>query len=611
MTGLRRFAPVLWLLGSAFALVGERYAGSDVLRFAFDGAGAALAVLVLVLCALDSRRTFGWYALGAAGLLAYAATTREITERLGLVDDGLATWRAIWIVAALLCWWVGTATAVGADWTRSRAAVDVEPRRVRAAAAAMSSFALATAWVFALNYTAGERDRLWEWSARNRPRASQATLDLVAGLREPVELVLFFPPANSVLRRIDPYVRELEGAGPVEVTVIDHALEPARAADLGALENGVLFVVRGDDERRIDLGTDDERAKTRIGSLDRDLQEALLEIGRERRTVHLTVGHGERREYGGDDGVPGLRNAHAILRALNVSTRELPVTDLVAGLPADTRFVAVPGPRQRFLPEEVDSLVRFWRQGGSLLLLLEPDVDHGLGALLAELGIRQMTGTVANARYHLRRDGGPSDRRLLLTNRFGSHPTVSDLSRAARRIGLVLEGAAGLEGVAGAQSRTAALVRPMAGSWLETSGDFEHDRQAEATPVEALAMASVREAKGEDDDDPRAESRAVVIGDVDLLGDDYVYATAGGVMSANAKLLLDAYAWLAREGESAVASVPGDDDPPLQRSRGEAIRWFLGTVFGVPAFVLLVGFLTVRHRRRGGVGAIAESGGVS
>ena len=630
-----RAVPVLWLVGSTLILVGERYAASGVLGGLFLGVGTALAITAVGACAaeflnadrgtgarIQARRSLGFYGLAALGLLLYPLTWRGVVDRLGFDDDGAATWRAVWTVAWLLAWWVGTVAAVGGDWARYRGG-GLEPRRVRAATAAAASLALAVAWVFALNYTAGERDRLWEWSARSRARVSEATLELVGGLREPVEVVAFFPSANQVLRRIEHFLDEVAAAGPIGVTVLDQALEPKRAAELGARENGVLFLVRGGDQRRIDLDTDYDRAKSGLGSLDRDFQEALLEIGRERRTLYLTAGHGERREYAGETGVPGMRNAHAILRALNVTTRDLPVTDLIQGLPADTGLVAVFGPTERFLPEEVDSLRRFWSDGGSLLVLLEPGVEHGLEPLLADLGVRQLEGMVANERYHLRRDGALSDRRLLLTNRFGSHETVSDLSRVASRIGLVLEGASGLEGVVGGPARPSVLVRPMTGSWLELDGDFERDGETEPDRIEALAMASTQPVEGaaeagheaeepeNDGDAPGnsgilpasgselAESRAIVIGDADTMNDDSVYVTGPGTMSANAKLLLDAYTWLAREAETAVSSVPGDDDPILQRTRGESIRWFLGTVFGVPVLVLAVGFVYVRRRRSG------------
>lgn len=637
MIGPRRFAPVLWLVGSALILAGERYAGPGFVGGVLSGVGIVLTILAPASCLVEllgasagsavrtaARRALAFYGLAALGLLLYPLTTSGVIDRFGLTDDGAAMWRAAWTVAWMLAWWVGTVSAVGGDWTRLRGGGDLEPLRVRAATAAAASFALALSWVFAVNYTAGERDRLWEWSALSRARASEATLELVGGLRDRVEVVAFFPPANQVLRRIEPFLDEVGAAGPVEVTVLDQALEPNRAADLGARENGVLFVIRGGDQRRIDLGVDYGRAKSGLGSLDREFQEALLEIGRERRTVYLTVGHGERGEYAGETGDPGTRNAHGILRALNVTTMDLSVTDLVQGLPADAGLVAAFGPTERFLAEEVDGLRRFWNRGGSLLLFLEPGVEHGLEPLLADLGIRQLEGTVANERYHLRRDGALSDRRLLLTNRFGSHATISDLSRAASRIGLVLEGASALEGVTGAPARSSVLVRPMAGSWLERDGDFERDGEGEADRIEALAMASTRpvesrafetehsaEAGASPEDAGRAEvlpgpeaapaeSRAVVVGDVDAMNDDYVYITGPGSMSANAKLLLDAYTWLAREDETAISSVPGDDDPALQRTRGESIRWFLGTVFGVPALVLAVGLLYVRSRRSGG-----------
>jgi len=610
VTERRPVTPVLWLVGSALILVGERYAGPGFVGGVLNGVGMALAILAVGYCLAEflatsagtavraaAKRALFFYGLAAVGLLLYPLTFNGVVDRLGFNEDGAQSWRTVWTVAWMLAWWVGTVAAVGGDWTRYRRGGDLEPRRVRAATAAALSLALAVAWVFAVNYTAGEHDRLWEWSAQSRARASEATLELVGSLRAPVEVVAFFPPANQVLRRIEPFLDEVAAAGPLDVTVLDQALEPSRAAELGARENGVLFLLRGGDQRRIELDVDYGRAKRSLGSLDREFQEALLEIGRERRTLYVTAGHGERGEYANDAGEAGLGNAYGILRALNVSTRNLPVADLIQDLPPDAGVVAALGPVRRFLPEEVDSLRRFWRRGGSVLLLLEPGADVGLVPLLEEMAIRRLEGTVANDRYHLRRDGGASDRRLILTNRFGSHATTSDLSRAASRIGLVLEGAAGLEGVTDGPARSTVLVRPMTGSWLELDGDFERDREAEPDAIEALAMASTLavESAGEG-----GESRAVVIGDVDALNDDYVYVTGPGAMSANAKLLLDAYVWLAREDEGAVASVPGDDDPVLQRTRGESIRWFLGTVFGVPALVLATGFGYVRRRRSGG-----------
>lgn len=609
MIGRRPVTPVLWLVSSALILAGERYAGPGFLGGVLNGVGMALAISAVAYCLVEflatsagtavraaAKRALCFYGLAAVGLLLYPLTFNGVVDRLGFNEDGAEAWQAVWTVAWMLAWWVGTVAAVGGDWTRYRSG-DLEPRRVRSATAAGLSLALAVAWVFAVNYTAGEHDRLWEWSVRSRARASEATMELVAALRQPVEVVAFFPPANQVLRRIEPFLDEVAAAGPLDVTVLDQALEPARAAELGARSNGVLFLLRGGDQRRIELDVDYERAKRSLGSLDREFQEALLEIGRERRTLYVTAGHGERGEYANDAGEPGLGNAYGILRALNVSTRSLPVADLIQDLPPDAGVVAALGPTRRFLPEEVDSLRRFWNGGGSILLLLEPGTGVGLEPLLEEMAIRRLEGTVANDRYHLRRDGGASDRRLVLTNRFGSHATTSDLSRAASRIGLVLEGAGGFEGVAGGPARSTVLVRPMTGSWLELDGDFQRDREAEPDAIEALAMASTLAVDGIDEG---GESRAVVIGDVDALNDDYVYVTGPGAMSANAKLLLDAYVWLAREDQAAVASVPGDDDPVLQRTRGESIRWFLGTVFGVPALVLAIGFVYVRRRRSGG-----------
>ena len=601
---LERCAPALWITGCLLVLGGERFtAGAGALRWMLDGGGAVLLLVVLGIRAAEMRglegaaqravrRAFVLYLLAAVGLLLYPLSTAATTDRLGLEESSARSWRAFWSVAWMLLWWVGSLAALAADWARSgiREAHSVEVGRVRAASVGAASFALAVGWVFALNYTANERDHLWEWSRSSRARASEATLELVAGLRSPVGLVAFFPPANEVLRRIEPFRDENSRSGTVSVEVLDQPMEPARAKELGARSNGVLFVVRGSDRQRIDLDTDYERAKRQLGDLDRRFQEALLRVGRSRATIYLTKGHGEREQSEGDDGAPGIRQAQDILRLLNVSIRTLSVTDLIQDPPADARLIAIFGPTRRFLPEEVDSLRRWWGLGGSLLLFLEPGTDHGLDALLADLGIEVLEGTVLNERYHLRRNGGSGDRRLLLTNRFGSHDVVRELSRISSEIGFLMDGASGLAPTPDAGARTNVLIRPMDSSWLEIDGDFERDADIESDQIAALAIASSR-SEGE------VESRAVVVGDVDAVADLFVVVSRFGAMSANAKLLLDAYLWLAREGDWEIPAVPGDDDPTLVRTRAESIRWFVGTVFGVPALVLACGLVYTRRRR--------------
>lgn len=604
MRVLERFASALWIAGSILLLGGERFAAGDgALRWVFDASGAVALLVVLGIRAAEMRgleggaqravrRAFVLYLLAAVGLLLYPLSTAAVADRLGFGESSARSWRAFWSSGWMLLWWVGSLSALAADWARSgvREARNVEIGRVRAASIGAASFALAVGWVFVLNYTANERDRLWEWSRSSRPRASEATLELVAGLSFPVELVAFFPPANEVLRRIQPFLDEVSRSGNVSVEVLDQPMEPARAEEFGARSNGVLFVVRGSDRQRIDLDTDYERAKRRLGDLDRRFQEALLRVGRSRATLYLTQGHGERQQREADDGAPGIRNARDILRLLNVSIRTLSVTDLIQDPPADAKVIAIFGPTRRFLPEEADSLRRWWRLGGSLLLFLEPGTDHGLDALLADLGIEVLEGTVLNERYHLRRDGGLGDRRLLVTNRFGSHAVVRELSRVSTEIGFLADGASGLAPRPDAEARTNILIRPMASSWLEIDGDFERDSDTESDQIPALAIASSR-STGE------VESRAVVVGDVDAVADPVVIVSRFGSMSANAKLLLDAYLWLAREGDWKIPAVPGDDDPILVRTRAESIRWFVGTVFGVPALVLACGFVYTRRRR--------------
>ncbi|MEB3175202.1 MAG: ABC transporter, partial [Cyanobacteriota bacterium] len=96
-------------------------------------------------------------------------------------------------------------------------------------------------------------------------------------------------------------------------------------------------------------------------------------------------------------------------------------------IPPETNVVIVAGPQRPLLPAEVQSLQTYSNQGGSVLVMVSPEVDPGLDPFLKPWGARldpriavDLSG--AGAVVGL----GPA---ALLINRYGEHPITRDFAQ--------------------------------------------------------------------------------------------------------------------------------------------------------------------------------------
>jgi hypothetical protein len=128
--------------------------------------------------------------------------------------------------------------------------------------------------------------------------------------------------------------------------------------------------------------------------------------------------------------------------------------------------------------------------------------------------------------------------------------------------------------------------------WRDLDGDF----QAGAGEVKEslnLMVASTLEVEGGAGGASKgdAEGRAVLIGD----GDFMTNKLAGN--NGNVLVFVDSLAWLIGNEELS-GEVASEEDIPIEHSREQDKVWFYGTIFAVPAPVLLAGLWIARRRRR-------------
>jgi hypothetical protein len=324
--------------------------------------------------------------VGVVALCLYAGSTDWGMGKLGLLtgpDEKRNHVHALltlgWVI--LICGSVVPMLFAEAALYPQRNAERLESRRVRAAAAAGLTLALAAVYGSLFVYSAAGSEVKVDFSYFKTSEPSASTRKLVEGLNEPIRVVGFFPEVSPVRYEVESYLKKLAlGTKNLKVEVQDRYLAPQLAKEMKIVQDGVIVIQKGEAKRMVTVGTEMKEAGKNLKTLDRDFQERLYKLLRERRNIYLTVGHGEVNDDEND--TSGVRQdtgrSAQVLRMLlgkqNYNVKNLGLSQgLATEVPDDADVVMVIGPTQPFAPEELGAVARYAKRGGKLLLALDPD----------------------------------------------------------------------------------------------------------------------------------------------------------------------------------------------------------------------------------------------
>ncbi len=465
-----------------------------------------------------------------------------------------------------------------------------EAGRVRDAVLSGAGLAAVLVFGFSAYYVANARDVKWDLSFFRTTRPGEGTVNLVRALDEPVEVTAFFPPGNEVREEVVGYLKELAGHSPqLRVSVLDHALEPVRARELGVTGNGTVVLARGERRELYGIGLELQRARSQLRSMDGEVHKRLSTLSRPRRTLYFTTGHGERtaERQGSTDQRWTVRILRDLFARQNHEVKALGLGEgLGTDVPADAAAVLVVGAQEPMLPEVEASLLRYLDRGGRVLLAIEPEAGRDHAALLAPFGLRADGRLLANDQVFLSRTGAAAHRVNLLTHTFSSHPSVTTLGRLGQRATVAMFGATAVQ-VMDARPENVKVdftVRAHAATFVDEDGDFSQGEGEERRAWELAAAVTRGNTDG-------TEARLLVLGDSDVFGDPIMESVG------NAYLALDGLRWLLGE-EALVGETNNEEDVRVQHTREQDVAWFYSTVFLVPGLVLGAGFWFSRGGRR-------------
>lgn len=591
--------------GVGLVLLLSRLGGgpTDVL-FQAQAMGWLLVAVGLVLSIRNSEREGGsgaarkWsligQTLGVIGLAGVLAISLDQLDALNLDDE--ARLRAEVVLSALngVLLLASTALLVCVDKLRSASPVMLPSGRIDTAAYAGLSVAFSIALLFPLNFLVSENNVRWDHSYFKTASPGDVTVGTIANLDEPVQAWLFFPTQSDVTEEVRTYFDQLQHPM-LEVAYVDQALETELAKELRVQKNGTIALVRGngDDQQvqRIRLGDELSKAERKLKKLDEEVSKALLKLAADPKQAYVTVGHGEMYWKKSGSVLPArtIEGVKAELKRLNFKVSELgPVQGLATEVPEDADLVLVFGPTEVFLDEELASLDAYRKQGGALLVALDPGTKTDVAGLIEPVGLsysgdRMLVGD-SNYWGATRRI---TDRYNIFTNKASTHPSVTTLSRNSRTTALLTPLAAPLTQSDSPPFKIEITVRTLDEVWVDSKTNLRFDAGVEERKGWPLAAAI----SGTDEQE---EFRMLVMGDATWASDLVLPLSKG-----NQEFLRDGIAWLVDE-PSQSGSVNDEEDVKIRHTKSDEAWMFYGSTVLVPVVLLGIGLVRVRARRNGG-----------
>jgi ABC-type uncharacterized transport system involved in gliding motility auxiliary subunit len=483
-----------------------------------------------------------------------------------------------WMIQGEAALWVELCAAGGA--LVLALAVILNPAPVRAALtgrqaryggnAALMSVAFLLILVM-LNVLGARHPQRWDTTQEKQFSLSEQTRQVLRGLREPVQVKLFFTPSHYSRQSVEDLLKEyVAHSDKISYEFIDPDAQRRQALDYQISRDGTIV---------FQLGT---RREVVFGYQEQDLTSGLVKITSNKvRGVYFLTGHQEVDPDATDQTGYSLIKQALISENYQVNTFNMAVTST---WPSDLSVLVVAGPKQPLTAAELTRLAAFINNGGKALLMVEAGMADPLGGMLHAFGLDLADDLVLDTVKSFYGDIASP-----LVDRYEYHQITKDLTGltsffpTARSVVKA--------NPAPAEWNVHYLALSSASSWAETG---YRDQRVKADANEAkgplgLAAAVEPSAAG------TGKGRMVVIGDAHLV-DNGTLSTVGGSVG-NLDLVMNAVGWLAEE-ESLISIRPKQPEQRqviLTAPQSRAIIY--GSIILMPLLVLAVGVLVWWRRR--------------
>ncbi|OQW53388.1 MAG: hypothetical protein A4S09_07250 [Proteobacteria bacterium SG_bin7] len=240
---------------------------------------------------------------------------------------------------------------------------------------------LTLALLVSINYITYRHNKTFDMTAEGLNSLSDQSTKILSGLKDEVQIKLFYDPRDREHQRDKNAFRDVvnlyqEKKGDIKYEAVNVLTSPAIASEYGVTNpKATAFVVYNGRKSR--LGTLDEQGLTL----------ALINATREKKkAVYFTKGHGELPLEPDAERSPDISDFKQALLDNGYEVKPLDFMTLQK-IPDDASVVAIIGPKNLFLENELKILRDYARAGGSLLIGADPGLKHDLGNFLKDFGV--------------------------------------------------------------------------------------------------------------------------------------------------------------------------------------------------------------------------------
>ncbi len=433
--------------------------------------------------------------------------------------------------------------------------------------------------VVVANYLVNSHSKRWDLTEDKSNTLTKETLNTLASLKQTVTAEAFFTGGNTssstAKTLLDNY--KSNSNGKFTYKFIDPNADPVAATQANIKTDGTIVLTMAGRMQAV----------TVVDEV--DLTTGLLRISNpSQRTVLFLTGHGEHNI----DDTTGSSSAYTKVKsALTSKNYTVNILNLLAEkkVPDGTNAIVIAGPQKPLSADEVKILQDYLAKGGSLVVEDDPTVitQFGDSADPLETYIAQTWGiTLSNDIVIDPTSQQPSQ---AISYSYGDHPITNQLNKMVT----VFPASRSLQTKSTSNIDQVVLVGTSPTAWGETdlTGLMNNQQPAFdsakdlAGPM-TLAVAAVNN---------NINARMVVIGSSNFAADQ------GFTLYGNGDFLINSIDWAARQ-DQLISLTPKQ---PIQRvlvaPQVYAMGFvLLGSVFALPALVIIAGIVSwVQRRRRG------------
>lgn len=246
--------------------------------------------------------------------------------------------------------------------------------------------------LFSVNYLSVRHNKTWDVTQEKLNSLSDQSLKLIESLDSDVEVKVFYKGADALNQR--QVIRQAfavyqESSPKFKVRYID-----SYAENMLAQEYLAQLIDRDQESAFVFVEYDGRRIRVEAPFGEEQITSAIVKATRRgEKKIYFLTGHGERDLSSQDQS--GLYAFQEEMKSASYTIEALSLLDK-AEVPEDAALLAIIGPKQPYLDNELTVLRKYLEKGGKLFVAVDPGEKHNISSLLRSIGIDFKNNYVIN-----------------------------------------------------------------------------------------------------------------------------------------------------------------------------------------------------------------------